>query len=301
MNEIYVFGHKNPDTDSICSSYAYSLFKNSLGFNTQVFRLGEFNMETKFVFDFLNLEQPPLLEKIEDNQAVILIDHNEFQQSVENIENAKIIEVIDHHRVDNFHTAQPLYMTLKPYGCSATIIYEIMKNENYTPNKIEATLLCSAIISDSLLFKSPTCTQKDEKVCRELAEIAEIDLEKYGLEMLKAGTNLDAYSPNELLEIDSKNFETTNGLVNVCQINTVDIDDVLKQEEEIKKALLEKKDNENLSQIIIMITDIMNANSLCIVFGNENNFEKSFDVQLIDNKAHLKGVVSRKKQIVPKL
>lgn len=299
MENVLVFGHKNPDTDTICSSLAYAMYKQEIGEKVEAVRLGEINNETKYVFDYLGIEAPKMIESISDNQPVIMIDHNEFNQSVDNIENAQILEVIDHHRVDNFHTSQPLMMNLQPLGCSATIIYNMMKASGFVPNKVIATLLCSAIVSDSLLFQSPTCTLVDQEVCLELASIAGLDVNEYGMAMLKAGTDLSMYSASELIGIDNKTFDTQDGQINVSQVNTVSVDEVLKNKHEIVAALKAKKADEGLSQCILLITDIINADSTSLIVGDEDKFAKKFNIEVVDNQAFLPGVLSRKKQIVP--
>lgn len=299
MENVLVFGHKNPDTDTICSSLAYAMYKQELGENVEAVRLGELNNETKYVFDYLGIEPQRMIDSIVDNQPVIMIDHNEFNQSVDNIENAQILEVIDHHRVDNFHTSQPLMMNLQPLGCSATIIYNMMKASGFEPNKIIATLLCSAIVSDSLLFQSPTCTPVDKEVCLELASLAGLEVNEYGMAMLKAGTDLSMYSASELISIDNKTFDTQDGQINVSQVNTVSIDDVLVNKADIIAALNDRKAGDNLSQCILLITDIIKADSVAVVVGDEDNFASKFNTEVTDNQAYLPGVLSRKKQIVP--
>ena len=291
MENVLVFGHKNPDTDTICSSLAYAMYKQEIGEKVEAVRLGEINNETKYVFDYLGIEAPKMIESISD--------HNEFNQSVDNIENAQILEVIDHHRVDNFHTSQPLMMNLQPLGCSATIIYNMMKASGFVPNKVIATLLCSAIVSDSLLFQSPTCTPVDQEVSLELASIAGLDVNEYGMAMLKAGTDLSMYSASELIGIDNKTFDTQDGQINVSQVNTVSVDEVLKNKHEIVAALNAKKADEGLSQCILLITDIINADSTSLIVGDEDKFAKKFNTEVVDNQAFLPGVLSRKKQIVP--
>lgn len=299
MENVLVFGHKNPDTDTICSSLAYAMYKQEIGEKVETVRLGEINNETKYVFDYLGIEAPKMIESVSDNQPVIMIDHNEFNQSVDNIENAQILEVIDHHRVDNFHTSQPLMMNLQPLGCSATIIYNMMKASGFVPNKVIATLLCSAIVSDSLLFQSPTCAPVDQEVCLELASIAGLDVNEYGMAMLKAGTDLSMYSARELIGIDNKTFDTQDGQINVSQVNTVSVDEVLQNKDEIIAALNEKKADEGLSQCILLITDIIKADSTALIVGDEDKFAKKFNTEVVDNQAFLPGVLSRKKQIVP--
>src|SRR5690625_1459780 len=130
MDKTLIFGHKNPDTDSICSALAYADLKTTLGFNVEPVRLGVINKETQYVLDHFNISEPRFIDKIEGNENVILVDHNEFQQSVDNIANVRILEVVDHHRVANFETSEPLYFRVEPVGCTATIIYKMYTENN---------------------------------------------------------------------------------------------------------------------------------------------------------------------------
>ena len=171
--ETLIFGHRNPDTDTICSALVKEILEKKNGNNlAKAVRLGNINKETQYALDYLKIEAPKLLEKVEEGQEVILVDHNEFNQSVDGIENAKIIEVIDHHRISNFETSDPLFYTARPYGCTSTILYEEFLQRNIKIEKEEAVLMASAIISDTLLLKSPTTTQHDKKALEELAKIA---------------------------------------------------------------------------------------------------------------------------------
>ena len=298
-----IFGHENPDTDSICSSMVKERLDKKLGCtNTKAVRLGNINKETEFVLNYLGLEAPELITKVEEEQTVILVDHNEFTQSVDGIENAKILEVIDHHRISNFQTAEPLYYTAKPYGCTSTILFEMFKQSNIEIDKVSATLMLSAIISDTLLFKSPTCTEHDINAGKELAKIAEIDVNVYGLDMLKAGTDLSDFTPEELINIDCKQFVEGDFKFQVAQVNTACIDDVLQDKENIEKAITNAISNNGLNLFVFLITDIINSNSSSIVLGNNVDvFEKAFETNLENNIAFLEGVVSRKKQVAPVL
>lgn len=300
MNKTLIFGHKNPDTDSICSALVYANFKEQLGFDVEACRLGDLNDETKFILDYLNISEPRLIEDV-SNEDVILVDHNEFNQSANNIDKANILEVIDHHRVDNFKTQGQVYMNIQPVGCTNTILFDLFKINELHISKEIATLMCSAIISDSLLFKSPTCTARDKKAAVELAEIAGLDLEVYGMEMLKSGTNLAKFTPDELLGIDAKIFETENGKFEVAQVNTVSIEDFEADfGEVITSAISQKITSQNLDMFILLITDIVNSNSLAIVCGDKTEvFTQAFDCNLDNHRALLEGVVSRKKQVVP--
>lgn len=298
-NKILVFGHKNPDTDTICSSMVKQILNEKDGkTNTQAVRLGNVNKETQYVLDYLKIEAPELIEGVKKGQEVILIDHNEFSQSADGIEKAKIIGVIDHHRIANFQTTEPLYYTARPYGCTSTILFKDFKQKGIEIEKTEAILMASAIISDTLLLKSPTTTSHDKEALEELAKIANIDLDTYGIEMLKAGTDLDDFSEEELINLDAKKFEENGVKCVIAQVNTVSIEDVLKRKEKLEEAINNEIEKDNLNLFVFAITDILNSNSQIIALGNRTDIiEKSYKLE--DNMAFLEGVVSRKKQILP--
>lgn len=209
MGNIKVFGHKNPDLDTVASTVAMSyLLKVRDGITTDMVLLDEMNKEAQFVFNKFNLNiNMPVISSIEDGEAVVLVDHNEFSQSVANIENANIQMVVDHHKIDNFKTSAPLEYIAKPVGSTATIIYGLLEELNATDNSEVNTLLLSAIISDTLLFKSPTTTNLDKIVADKLGASLNLDLNSYGLELLKAGADLSDLTADELVQIDSKEFD----------------------------------------------------------------------------------------------
>ena len=300
-NEILIFGHKNPDTDTICSSMVKEILNKKNGCEkSKAVRLGNVNKETQYVLNYLGLEAPELIEKVEEGQEVILVDHNEFNQSAEGIENAKILGVIDHHRISNFETSEPLYYTARPYGCTATILYKDFLQKGIKIEKTEAILMASAIISDTLLLKSPTTTKHDEKALEELGKIANINIEEYGLEMLKAGTDLDDFSAEELINLDAKSLDKNGTKFVIAQVNTVSIDDVVKRQKELEEAINKTIAEKGLSLFVFAITDILNSNSEAIVLGEKvDAVEKAFNKKLENNRVFLEGVVSRKKQLVP--
>lgn len=298
---ILVFGHKNPDTDTICSAIAYAELKNKLGKDVKAVRLGEVNEETKYALNYFKVEKPELVENVAGKE-IILVDHNERTQTADGFEEAKVLELIDHHRISNFNVDEPLYARVEPVGCTATIILKLFKENGLAPSKETAGLMLSAIISDTLLFKSPTCTQCDAKAGKELAEIAGVDLKEYGLEMLKAGTALGDKSEAELLNMDMKIFEIDGEKIGVAQVNTVNEAEVLER----KEKLLAEIDNiiakEGLKFFMLAITNILTNNSTALVSGNGNDvIEKAFGEKVDSNLVTLKGVVSRKKQIIPPL
>ena len=300
MSKILVFGHKNPDTDTIMSSIAMANLEIIMEEkDITPCRLGNINKETEYALKYFDVKEPELLNEIEQGQKVILVDHNEFSQSVKGIEEAQIIRVVDHHKISDFKTSEPLYYTAMPVGCTATIIYDMYKINNIEINKKIAGIM---LISDTLLFKSPTCTPKDVKVAEELAKIAEVNVNEYGIEMLKAGTDLSDFTPEELINIDSKTLSKDGKKYQVAQVNTVCIDDVLKNKQDIEKAMEQfiKENDEEL--FLLLITDILESNSQIIAVGNRKDaVEKAYNVKLEENMAFLPGVVSRKKQVVPVL
>ena len=176
MEKVLIFGHKNPDTDTICSALAYADLKKQLGLDVEAVRLGEVNGETQFALDTFNSDAPRLVEKVAgEAEDVILVDHNERQQSADDIDQVRVLEVIDHHRIANFETSDPLYYRAEPVGCTATILNKMYKENGKSIPKDVAGLMLSAIISDTLLFKSPTCTDQDVAAAKELAEIAGVE------------------------------------------------------------------------------------------------------------------------------
>lgn len=301
-NEVLIFGHKNPDTDSICSSIVMEDLEKKMGNNNcKAVRIGKINKETRYVLDYLNLGEIPYVENIEDGQEVILVDHNEASQCVDNIENGKILKVIDHHTM-NFKAPYQLYYRTEPVGCTATVLYKLYKENNIEIERNIAILCLSSIISDTLLFKSPTCTKEDVEIAKELAKIAQIDVNEYGLEMLKAGTDLDDFSAEELINIDAKKFEKGDTSFVIAQVNTVSIEDVLKREEPIKKEINKVIEEKGLSLFVFAITDILNSNSEIIALGEKAEVVKvAFGKDLENDRAFLEGVVSRKKQLLPNI
>lgn len=298
---ILVFGHKNPDTDTICSAVAYAELKGKLGKDVKAVRLGEINEETKFVLDYFKVEKPELIESV-SGKEIMLVDHNERTQTADGFEEAKVLELVDHHRISNFNVDEPLYVRMEPVGCTATIILKLFKENNLLPSPTTAGLMLSAIVSDTLLFKSPTCTECDVKAGKELAEIAGVNVEEYGLEMLKAGTALGGKSESELINMDMKIFEVDGSKIGVAQVNTVNEAELLERKEKLLEEINNIINKEGLKFFIFAITNILSNDSTGIVAGDGNAvIEKAFNEKIDNNLIALKGVVSRKKQIIPPL
>ncbi|MGW5890166.1 manganese-dependent inorganic pyrophosphatase [Priestia megaterium] len=303
MAKTLIFGHKNPDTDTICSAIAYADLKNKLGVDAEPIRLGDINGETQFALEKFNAELPRFVDEVsKETNEVILVDHNERQQSANDIDQVRVLEVIDHHRIANFETADPLYYRAEPVGCTATILNKMYKENGVEIEPNIAGLMLSAIISDSLLFKSPTCTDQDVAAAKELAEIAGVDAEEYGLAMLKAGADLGDKTASQLISLDAKEFSMGTSKVEIAQVNAIDVNDVLVRKVELEEAITKTIEEKGLQLFLLVVTDILNSNSTALALGSAaSKVEEAYDVTLENNTAVLEGVVSRKKQVVPVL
>ena len=302
MTNILIFGHKNPDTDSICSCIVYNNLKRLQGMDTEAVRLGEINDETRYALEYFNVRLPRLIDGVAEGQHVILVDHNEFQQSANGIEKAVIREVIDHHRIANFETAGPLYYRAEPLGCTATILKKIYEEQSVHIDKQMAGLMLSAIISDSLLFKSPTCTLRDKIAAEELAAIAEVNVEEYGLAMLKAGASTTDKTAETLISLDAKEFVLGADKLVVAQINTVDANEVAVRKAELETAIKAEVDSKGLAAYVFVITNILTSDSEVLVLGDkQDKVAAAFGKTLENDFMTLEGVVSRKKQVVPQI
>ena len=299
MEKILIFGHQNPDTDAITSSIVMANLENKLGNKAEACRQGKINKETEYVLNYAGVEAPTLIEDVEDGTEVILVDHANPKESVPNLDNAKILKVVDHHKL-GLSTSYPLYYRAEPVGCTETIMYKLYKENNVEINKTIATLMVSAIISDTLLFKSPTCTDEDVRIAKELAKIAEIDLDIYGMDMLKAGTDLSSFTIDEIINLDAKKIDLKDKKAIIAQVNTASIDEVLTMKADLEAAMQKSIEENGLDLFMFIITDIVNSTSKGIVLGNAANIaEKAYKETIVDNLIELKGVVSRKKQVVP--
>ncbi|TLG76543.1 manganese-dependent inorganic pyrophosphatase [Culicoidibacter larvae] len=303
MAKTLIFGHKSPDTDTITAAISLAYLETQLGNEVEAVRLGEINKETAFALDYFGVENIRLVGDVsKETDTVMLVDHNERNQSADGLENVTIRRVVDHHRIANFETAEPLFFRAEPVGCTATILYKMYQENGVEIPKEIAGLMLSAIISDTLLFKSPTCTTDDEFVADRLAQIAGVSAEVYGLDMLKAGADLSDKTADELIHIDSKPFEMGKFSVQVSQISVIDVDAIMNQAKQIKAAMDAHLISTNQDEFVVLVTDIINSNSIVITRGNTPQLvENAFKVLLHNSTAELPGVVSRKKQVVPQL
>lgn len=303
MSKVLIFGHLNPDTDAIGAAIAFAELQKALDVDAEAVALGTPSEETQYALDYFGLNAPRVVTSIkEETNDVMLVDHNEFQQSVSDIRELNILAVVDHHRIANFETANPLYYRAEPVGCTSTIIYKMYQEMEAEISQAVAGMMLSAIISDTLLFKSPTCTPEDVNAAEKLAEIAAVDLESYGLELLKAGTKLSDKPAAVLLDLDAKSFPMADKTVRIAQVNTVDLQEVFDRQNELEAAMATENAEKGYDLFLLVATNILDSDSEILAVGNElAQVEAAFDTTLVNNRAMLPGVVSRKKQVVPQL
>lgn len=306
MSKVYVTGHKSPDTDSIAAAISYSYLKRQLGMDAVAARAGEPNKETKFALDYFKVEAPVLLTNVarksesDEKTKIILVDHNESKQCVDGIKDADVLELIDHHRLGDFETESPIFILIRPVGCVNTVIYGLYKQNGVKPSREVAGMMLSAIISDTVLFRSPTCTEEDKKAVKELAEIAGVDYEKYGMDMLKAGADISDYPAEKLAHNDTKEFEAGGKTFSCGQISVMDLDPINAKKADIMKALEATKAEKNYEASYLMVTNILTEDTfLWFTKGAEEAAEKAFGKKAEDGMVYLPKVMSRKKQVAP--
>ncbi len=302
MSKVIVIGHKSPDTDSIAAAITYSNLKRELGMDAAAYRAGELNKESKFALDYFGVEAPEFIDHVEAGQQVILVDHNESKQCVDGIKDAEVIELVDHHRIGDFETVSPIFILFCPVGCVNTIIYNLYKLNNVKPSRAMAGMMLSAIISDTVLFRSPTTTDKDCEAVKELAELAGVNYEEYGMEMLKAGADISDYPAEKLAGNDTKEFESAGKVFTVGQISVMDVEPINAKKADIMAALEKNRAAHNYVASYLMVTNILTEDTyLWFTDGAKDVAEKAFNKTAEDNCVYLPKVMSRKKQVSPQL
>lgn len=302
MSKVFVTGHKNPDTDSICSALGYAALKRALGVEAVAVRAGEVNKETQYALDYFQVAAPELVQSVGEKQPVILVDHNEAGQAVDGLAAADLREIVDHHRLGGINTANPVFVHIEPVGCTATIVTKMFNCQGVEVPREIAGLLLSAILSDTVLFKSPTCTPQDKDAAEKLAVIAGVDLKEYGMAMLKAGADLGDLAPAQIVRTDSKPFSFGCYKAIVSQISVMDTADILAKKGELTAAMQELCRAEGYDLALLMVTDIMEESTELVFVGEPKKLiADAFGKDASGDSIYLPGVMSRKKQIVPQL
>lgn len=300
---IYIIGHKSPDLDSVAAAISYARYKNSIEQTDRYLPAvtGEINPETKFVLDKYGLEAP---EKI-DNAAgkeVILVDHNEMLQAADGTAEAKVTEILDHHKVD-FKNAEPIHITVRPWGASCTIIADLFLKNNIEIEADIASIMLAAILVDTVITKSPTCTDKDKQIIEALSEKAGIsDWRSFGFDIFKIRASVYKLSAPEIIKSDFKDFNFKQGKFGIGQVETVDLQEFKAKEAAIIDELENTKASGNYHSVLLFITDIINEGSKVLAVSDEQaKLGEALGGQFENNAAYIPGIVSRKKQVVPKI
>ncbi|SFV58485.1 Manganese-dependent inorganic pyrophosphatase [hydrothermal vent metagenome] len=296
----YIFGHTIPDTDSIVGAISLSYLKNHLGEDCVPARQGEVNPETKWVLEKFGFEAPQLKTSYA-GEHVYLIDFMERSQSPEDIDDATILGIVDHHKLGDLTTKTPLEMWVRPIGCSNTIVKQMFDYYKVDIPKDLAGMMLCAILSDTVIFKSPTCTKEDTKACKELADIAGIeDYKTVGMEMFIVKSDVLNATPRELVTRDFKDFNMGGNSIGVGQLEVVDLSVFDKMKADLFEDMKKLKEEGGRHSVLLMLTDIMKVGTQLLVVSDEpEKIEHAFNIKLENGEVWLDGVMSRKKQIIP--
>ncbi len=299
--KIFVIGHKSPDTDTVCSSIAYAGYlekKEKINAVAAVF--GDLNPETKFVLKNFGFKAPPKLASAA-GKALVLVDHNEKSQMPDGADSAKIVEVLDHHKIA-FEWPEPIKFHTEPAGSTATLVAKIMLADKFKISRQMAGILVSAILSDTVVFKSATTTPVDIKIAKQLAKTAKIaNLKKFGIEIKKRKASLKGLAAGQILRSDFKTFEADGKKFGVGQIEVVDLKEAQARAGEILKEMEETNAKEGLAFTALMVTDIINEGTELLVSGDTSYIQKAFGQPSESGTLYVKGMLSRKKDLLPPL
>ncbi len=296
---IVVVGHKNPDTDTIASAIAVADLWTKRGMEAKAIAQGEIAPETAFVLKKFGFSAPEIVTDATDQQ-IVLVDHTDLSQSLDNLEKGEILGVVDHHKLGDVTTPNPLEMWVWPVGCTGTVIkamYDFFGIE--VPQNIAGILLC-AILSDTVMYKSPTCTPQDKEAVEALAKIAGVaDVMALGMEMFKVKSAVDGASANELVFRDYKDFDMSGNKVGIGQLEVVDLS-MLDAHKDALQAEIEKVKADGRHSVFLLLTDIMKEGSEMLIASDDASVvEKAFGKAPAGKSIWLDGVMSRKKQVAP--
>jgi manganese-dependent inorganic pyrophosphatase len=299
---MYVVGHKIPDSDSICGALAIAYLKNQIGEDAIPTRLGDVTPETQYILDRFGFDAPELKLSYA-GEEVYIVDHTEKTQAPDDIDLATVVGVVDHHKLGDLTTSTPLECWIRPVGCSNTIVkmmYDFYQVE--IPPAYAGIMMC-AILSDTVIFKSPTCTTADIKCVEALAEIAGIeDYKAVGMEMFKVKSAVQDTPVRDLVMRDFKDFDMHGNLVGIGQLEVIDLsvfDDI---KADLAADIIKLKEEGNRHSVMLLLTDIMKEGSLMLIASDDPSLiAGAYSVTVENNEVWLDGVLSRKKQVVPPL
>lgn len=303
QNKTISLGHMNPDTDSVLSAILVSRFSQKLfGFEVEPRVTGNVNNETKYLLENFKIEKPAIIEKITD-ENVIMVDTTEPGQIIPGLTDVNLAAIIDHHNLGGLKSGKPILARIEPAGCTATVIYKMLLEKKIKADKTSAALMIACIVSDTLNLTSPTTAPDDKKALEELNKIAKLDLENFVAAQFAAKSSLEGIETGEIVSKDYKNFDMGKSKVGIGVWETTDTGSVTEKKDELMKALASKKQAEKLDYVFFLVVDILKENSIMYILGDaeKNLAQKVFGGNVSNNELFLKGVVSRKKQVVPPL
>jgi manganese-dependent inorganic pyrophosphatase len=310
-DKVYVVGHKNPDTDSVCSAIVFAYLLNQWKEKSGLIQIdgeavpvvqGEPNPETKFVLETFGFEVPEVMTDAE-GKKVALVDHSEKTQAPDNIDKAEIVAIVDHHKIGDITTPNPILFVNMPVGCTGTVLKLLFDYTGVEITKEIAGLMLSSILSDTVIFKSATTTELDKKVAEELAKIAGVeDITKFGIDVKAKLSAVEGMSARDIIMRDYKDFNMSGKKVGIGQIELVDLSLIEDRKAEIYEELKKMKEEGGYAGIFFMLTDIMKEGTeLLVVTDYPQVIEIAFGKKLEGESVWLDGVMSRKKQVVPPL
>mgnify|MGYP001078042795 CR=1 FL=1 len=299
---IFVVGHKSPDTDSICAAIAYAELKKKTGSEqARPMRAGEISKETNFVLRYFNISPPELLGDVA-GKKLILVDHNEVGQAVDGLEEAELLEIIDHHRLGGMKTAYPIRFNAQPVGSTSTIVAKEFYANEVEMSRKTAGLLLSGILSDTVMFKSPTTTSEDKEMAEKLARKAELDLQGLGSEIMRAKCDIQGRSVAQIVGGDLKEYDFSGNKIGIGAVEIADFKDIEPMMEQTLKEMERTRAEKQWTTMILMITDIVRGDSKLLIVGQKLDVvERAFQKSAHDQVIYLEGVMSRKQQVVPPL
>jgi manganese-dependent inorganic pyrophosphatase len=302
-DKIYIIGHKSPDLDSVAAAIALAELKNNSSNGNEYIAsiAGLPNKETVFALTKFGFFVPEIMESAEEKN-IIMVDHNEFQQAVDGMDKAKILEIVDHHKFD-FKYAEPILIDCRPWGASCSIIKSIFDSNNIAVSRELAGLMLSAILIDTVITKSPTCTDVDKKIISELSILAGIDdWQAFGMELFSIRSSVKELTIEQIIKNDFKDFNYKAGKFGIGQIETANPSELSERETLLLSEMDKMRQNNDYHSVILFITDIIKQGSLFLISSEEEDkIEMALGKKLENKKTYIDGIMSRKKQVLPLL
>lgn len=299
---IFVTGHKNPDTDSVTAAIAYAELLKAKGESAVAVMQGAMNPETITVLERFGVNAPEIMTDAGDKK-IALVDHSDLAQAPDNLGSDSVVAIVDHHKIGDVTTNTPIFCMVKPVGCTGTILKQLYDSEGITLDTKVAGLMLAAILSDTVNFKSPTCTDEDKKAVAELVEISGVsDTDELFMEMLKAKSAVAGVPARDLLNRDYKDFDMNGNKIGCGQLELAALDQVADIRDTLIAAMKEQKGEGGHHTILLMLTDVVKEGTdLVVVSDDPSVVEKAFNTKLDGNSMWIPGMMSRKKQTVPNM